>query len=117
MITIIRLTLISKKKKKICIDSHLPFVLLFTFLNFYRILIMFLYTLLTDSEKGKRKKMVLYAHAHRSILGAAGHIILIPANQLMVMGLKICHCPIRVLNQGPFDHLPNALTNCTNRAH
>jgi hypothetical protein len=33
--------------------------------------------------------LLLYAHRHRSILGAAGHIILTPANQLMVMGLKI----------------------------
>jgi hypothetical protein len=32
---------------------------------------------------------LLHAHTHRSILGAAGHIILTPANQLMVMGLKI----------------------------
>jgi hypothetical protein len=29
------------------------------------------------------------AHIHQSKLGAAGHIILTPANQLMVMGLKI----------------------------
>jgi hypothetical protein len=63
--------------------------------------------------------LLLYAHRHRSILGAAGHIILIltPANQLMVMGLKkYGHCPIQVLNQGPFDHWPNALTTCANRA-
>jgi hypothetical protein len=33
--------------------------------------------------------LLLYAHRHQSILGAAGHIILTPANQLMVMGLKI----------------------------
>jgi hypothetical protein len=33
--------------------------------------------------------LVLYAHRHRSILGAAGHIIRTPANQLMGMGLKI----------------------------
>jgi hypothetical protein len=32
---------------------------------------------------------LLYAHRHWSILGAAGHIILIPVNQLIVMGLKI----------------------------
>jgi hypothetical protein len=32
--------------------------------------------------------LLLYAHRHRSILGAAGHIILTPAIQLMVMGLK-----------------------------
>jgi hypothetical protein len=41
-------------------------------------------------------------------LGAAG--------QLMVMGLKIWSLPNLVLNQGPFDHLPNAYTNCANRA-
>jgi hypothetical protein len=27
--------------------------------------------------------LLLYAHGHRSVLGAAGHIILTPANQLM----------------------------------
>jgi hypothetical protein len=39
--------------------------------------------------KKKMKEFLLYAHSHRSILGVAGHIILTPANQLMVMGLKI----------------------------
>jgi hypothetical protein len=33
--------------------------------------------------------LLFYANRHRSILGVAGHIILTPANQLMVMGLKI----------------------------
>jgi hypothetical protein len=33
--------------------------------------------------------LLLYAHRHRSILGTAGHIILTPANQLMVMRFKI----------------------------
>jgi hypothetical protein len=33
--------------------------------------------------------LLLYAHRHRSIVGAAGHIILTPANQLMAIGLKI----------------------------
>jgi hypothetical protein len=33
--------------------------------------------------------LLFYAHRHRSISGAAGHIILTPANQLMVIGLKI----------------------------
>jgi hypothetical protein len=62
--------------------------------------------------------LLLYAHRHQSILGAAGHIILTPANHLMVMGLNIIgHCPIRVSNQGPFDHWPNALINCANRSH
>jgi hypothetical protein len=32
---------------------------------------------------------LLYAHSHRGIVGAAGHITLTPANQLMVVGLKI----------------------------
>jgi hypothetical protein len=32
---------------------------------------------------------VLYAHTRQTIIGAAGNIILTPANQLMVMGLKI----------------------------
>jgi hypothetical protein len=34
-------------------------------------------------------RLLLYAHRHRSTLEAAGHIILTPANQLMVMELKI----------------------------
>jgi hypothetical protein len=59
----------------------------------------------------------LYAHRHQNILGAAGHIIPTPANQLMVVGLKYGHCPIRVSNQGPFDLWPNAPTNWANRAH
>jgi hypothetical protein len=33
--------------------------------------------------------LLLYAQRHRSISGATGHIILTPANHLMVMGLKI----------------------------
>jgi hypothetical protein len=41
--------------------------------------------------------LLLYAHRHWSILGAAGHIILTPANQLMLMVLKIwLLSPIRV---------------------
>jgi hypothetical protein len=32
--------------------------------------------------------LLLYAHKHRSILGAAGHIILTPANQLIEMGAQ-----------------------------
>jgi hypothetical protein len=53
---------------------------------------------------------------HRSILGAAGHIIVTPANQLIVIGLKIW--PLSNLsNQRPVDHWPNALTNCSNRAY
>jgi hypothetical protein len=38
-------------------------------------------------EVGKREislvLLLLYAHRHRSVFGAAGHIILTPANQLM----------------------------------
>jgi hypothetical protein len=30
-----------------------------------------------------------YAHRHRSILGAAGHVILISANHLLVMGREL----------------------------
>jgi hypothetical protein len=36
-----------------------------------------------DSHKQDFVLLLLYAHRHRSILGAAGHIILTPANQLM----------------------------------
>jgi hypothetical protein len=52
---------------------------------------------------------LLYAHRHRSILGAAGHIILTPANQLMVMGLKIWSLSNPASNQRPFDHWPSSL--------
>jgi hypothetical protein len=55
----------------------------------------------------------LYAHRHRSMLGAADHIILTPA---MVMGLKIWTLSNPGSIQGPFDHWPSALTNCANRA-
>jgi hypothetical protein len=59
--------------------------------------------------------LLLYAHRHRKILRAAGHILLIPANQLLVMGLKIWSRSNP--NQRPFYNWPKALTNCTNRAH
>jgi hypothetical protein len=36
-----------------------------------------------EEEEGWLVWFLLYAHRHRSILGAAGHIILTPANQLM----------------------------------
>jgi hypothetical protein len=67
---------------------------------------------------GKRRNdCLLYAHRHRSILGAAGHIILTPANQLMVMGLKInlvtVHYPGS--NQRPFDHWPTSLRTALTR--
>jgi hypothetical protein len=45
--------------------------------------------------------LLLYAHRHWSILGAAGHIILTPANQLMVMGLKIWSMSNPGSNQRP----------------
>jgi hypothetical protein len=37
----------------------------------------------------KQVWLLLYAHGHRSVLGAAGHITLTTTNQLMVMGLKL----------------------------
>jgi hypothetical protein len=60
--------------------------------------------------------LLLNALRHRSILGAAGHIILTPANQWMVMELKIWSLSNPGSNQRPFDHWPNALTKCANRA-
>jgi hypothetical protein len=62
--------------------------------------------------------IALRPQTHRSILGAAaGHIILTPANQLMVMGLKIWSLSNPGSNQRPFDHwptsLPSALTGLT----
>jgi hypothetical protein len=53
--------------------------------------------------------LLLHAHTHRSILGAAGHIILTPANQLMVMGLKIWSLSNPGMNQRPFDRWPTSL--------
>jgi hypothetical protein len=61
--------------------------------------------------------LLIYAHTHRSILGAAGYIILTPVNQLMVIWLKIWSLSHPDLNQGPFGHWPNGLTNCANQAH
>jgi hypothetical protein len=58
--------------------------------------------------------LLLCAHRHRSILGEAGHIILNPANQVTVMGHKIWS--LSNPGFGPFNHWPNALTNCANRA-
>jgi hypothetical protein len=52
---------------------------------------------------------LLYAHRHRSRLGAAGYIILTPANQLMVLGLKIWLLSNPGSKQRPFDHLPTSL--------
>jgi hypothetical protein len=62
--------------------------------------------------------LLLYAHRHRSILAAAGHIILTPANQLMVMGLTIWSLFNPGSNKRPVNHwptsLPTALTGPTN---
>jgi hypothetical protein len=50
--------------------------------------------------------LMLYAHRHRIILGAAGHILLTPVNQLMVMaGSTYGHCPIWISNQRTFRSL------------
>jgi hypothetical protein len=61
--------------------------------------------------------LLLYAHRHRSISRAAGHLILTPANQLMVTGLKIWSLSNPGFEQGTFDHwptsLPSALTGPT----
>jgi hypothetical protein len=61
--------------------------------------------------------LLLYAHTHRSILGAADHIILTPANQLMVMGLKIMVTVQSGFEPATFRLLTHELTNCSNRAH
>jgi hypothetical protein len=61
-------------------------------------------------------RLLLYAHRHRGILGAAGHIILTPANQLIVMGLKIWSLSNPGFGTATFDYWPNALTICANRA-
>jgi hypothetical protein len=53
--------------------------------------------------------LLLYAHRHRSISGAAGHFILTPANQLMVMGLKIWSLSNPGSNQRPYDHWSTSL--------
>jgi hypothetical protein len=56
--------------------------------------------------------LLLSAHRHRNILGAVGHIPT-PANQLMVMWLKIWSLSNPGTNQRPhFDRWPN----CSNRA-
>jgi hypothetical protein len=54
--------------------------------------------------------LLLYAHSHRRILEAAGHIILTPAKQLMVMGLKIW------FESATFQSLAHELTNRSNWA-
>jgi hypothetical protein len=62
--------------------------------------------------------LLLYAHRHRGVLGAAGHIMLTPANQLMVMGLKIWSLSNPGSNQRPIDHWPTSLpTALTGLAH
>jgi hypothetical protein len=39
----------------------------------------------TERKKQNNNKFLLYAYTHRSILGASVHIILTPANQLLLM--------------------------------
>jgi hypothetical protein len=58
-----------------------------------------------EEERKKRKEWLLYAHTHRSILGAAGHIILTLANQLMVTGLKLWSLSNPGLEPGTFRSL------------
>jgi hypothetical protein len=69
----------------------------------------------------ERREWLLYAHTHRSILGAAGHIILTPctSEQVDVYGaqnLVTVQSGFRT-SARPFDHWPNTLTNCANRDH
>jgi hypothetical protein len=49
--------------------------------------------------------LLLYANRHRNILGAAGHIILTPANQLMVVGHKIWSLTNQGFEQATFRSL------------
>jgi hypothetical protein len=49
--------------------------------------------------------LLLYAHRHRSLVGAAGRIILTPANQLMEMGLKTWSLSNPGFEQGTFRSL------------
>jgi hypothetical protein len=65
--------------------------------------------------------LLLYAHRRQNILGAAGLIIMTPANQLMVMGLQIWSLSnlgfelgTSVSITGP-TRLPAALTGPTER--
>jgi hypothetical protein len=75
----------------------------------------------TSSRLGSRLVwLLLYAHRHRSIfMGQLVTLIniLTPANQLMVMGLKIWSLSNPGSDQRPFDHwnasLPTALTGPT----
>jgi hypothetical protein len=60
--------------------------------------------------------LLLYANRHRSILGAAGYIILAPANQLMVMGLEIWSLSNPGIKPATFRSQAYELTNCSNRA-
>jgi hypothetical protein len=57
--------------------------------------------------------LLLYAHTHRSILGAAGHVILTQDEDEDEVdgngGSKYGHCPIRVSNQGPSEFNPTRL--------
>jgi hypothetical protein len=67
-------------------------------------------TRIVSNKRMKRKEWLHYAHTHRSILGAAGHIALTPANQLMVMGLKILS-----LSDSGFE--PATFQSLAQRAH
>jgi hypothetical protein len=61
--------------------------------------------------------LLLYANRHRSILGAAGHIILTPENQLMVIGLKIWSLSNPGSNQRPIDLRPTSVPTAVAGAH
>jgi hypothetical protein len=39
-----------------------------------------------EKKRKEKKEWLLYAHRHRHILGAPGHIILTPVNHLLAMG-------------------------------
>jgi hypothetical protein len=60
--------------------------------------------------------LLLYAHRHRSVLGAAGHIILTPANQLIVMGLKIWSLSNPGFKPGTFRSMTLATALMTHKA-
>jgi hypothetical protein len=53
---------------------------------------------------------------HIRVIRAAGHIILTPANQLMVMGLKIWSLSNPGIEPATFRSLAHELTNCSNWA-
>jgi hypothetical protein len=64
-----------------------------------------------------REWLLLYAHRHQSILGVAGHIILTPANQLMLMGAQnMVTVQSGFGEPATFRSLAHELTYCSNRA-